>query len=99
MNAFAERVICFCASAVVALGCVSCVQGADFGIASWTIDDGGGRSASQRFVIHGSIGQADADPLQPSVSADGKYSAVGGFWTPPSDATISPHIFRNGFED
>jgi hypothetical protein len=69
---------------------------AAFEVASHTIDGGGGRSAGPTFVVTGSIGQPDAEPLQPSVSASGRFSATGGFWSVPK-ATM-PRIFHDGFE-
>lgn len=43
---------------------------------SWsTIDGGGGRSSGGRYVLTGTIGQADA-----AYSAGGNYELLGGFW-------------------
>ncbi|MCB1633400.1 MAG: hypothetical protein KDI37_16385 [Xanthomonadales bacterium] len=58
---------------------------------------GGGRSSGGVYTINGTIGQPDADPLQPS--SGGLFAITGGFWTrsgpavPPIDA-----LFANGFE-
>ena len=72
---------------------------AQINIESWTVDGGGGRSASARFVVQGTVGQADADPLQPSVSASGRYGVTGGFWAGTrSVGPLPPLVFRNGFE-
>ena len=68
-----------------------------FVLLSQTIDAGGGRSSGSTFVVTGTIGQHDAEPLQPSVG--GAFAVTGGFWTgvvappPPGDA-----IFSDGFE-
>lgn len=62
-----------------------------------TVDAGGARSSGGGFVVEGTVGQHDAEPLQPSVG--GAFAVTGGFWTgvvsapPPGDA-----IFSNGFE-
>ena len=39
---------------------------------------GGGSSSGGVYLIRGSIGQADAEPLQPSTG--GIYAITGGFW-------------------
>jgi hypothetical protein len=55
-----------------------------------TVDGGGGRSVSARYVMTGTIGQPDAEPLMQR----GRYRLGGGFWTAlPSDG-----IFLDGFE-
>lgn len=58
---------------------------------------GGGHASGGAFTIRGSIGQADADPLQPSTG--GVFAVVGGFWPgstprPPLDDAL----FADGFE-
>jgi hypothetical protein len=61
------------------------------------IAGGGGQSSGGAFAIQGTIGQADADPLQPSTG--GVFAISGGFWpgiepsVPQGDA-----VFANGFE-
>jgi hypothetical protein len=70
-------------------------EAAQFRIDTATIDGGGGRSAAAGFVVAGTIGQPDADPLQPA-SADA-FRLVGGFW-PQRAALVSDRIFANGFE-
>ena len=68
-----------------------------FALVRATIDAGGARSSGSTFVVNGTIGQHDAEPLQPSVG--GPFAVTGGFWTrvvaspPPGD-----EIFSNGFE-
>ena len=64
---------------------------------------GGGSSSGGVYLIRGSIGQADAEPLQPS--SGGAYAITGGYWyrQPASDPSASCNgdtdcLFRNGFE-
>lgn len=72
-------------------------SGGSFVLDPQTIDGGGGRSSGGTFVVNGTIGQPDADPLQPSIG--GTFAVTGGFWAgvvaspPPGDA-----IFSNGLE-
>lgn len=61
------------------------------------IAGGGGRSSGGVFAIQGTIGQPDADPLQPS--SGGVFAITGGFWPgiePP--APLGDPVFANGFE-
>ena len=70
---------------------------AEYKIDRWTVDGGGGRSESAQYVVTGTIGQADADALQPTTG--GSYALTGGFW--PASQNEPPSgddIFRNGFE-
>jgi hypothetical protein len=68
-----------------------------FGVSRYVIAGGGGQSSGGVFAIQGTIGQADADPLQPA--SGGALAVTGGFWpgiappAPPGDA-----VFANGFE-
>ena len=56
-----------------------------------TIDGGGARSSSARYVVSGTIGQPDAHGLIASPT----YRAAGGFWAVlPID-----RVFADGFED
>lgn len=58
------------------------------------IATGGGTSSGGDFTIDGTIGQADADPLQPSTGGD--FAITGGFWF-----TLAPapnELFADGFE-
>lgn len=58
---------------------------------------GGGHSSGGAFTIRGSIGQADADPLQPS--AGGRFTVVGGFWPGSTPRVpLADAIFADGFE-
>lgn len=58
------------------------------------IASGGGTSTGGVFVISGTIGQADVDPLQPSTGGD--FAITGGFW--PTLAPTTDLMFSNGFE-
>jgi len=72
-------------------------KGTGFAITRHVIAGGGGTSSSGVFVIRGTIGQADADPLQPATG--GVFAISGGFW--PGVAPAAPAsdvIFANGFE-
>lgn len=94
MNGLRRRwVIAACAFALAAPGMA---MGAE--ITRWSIDAGGGSSSSARFAVKGTLGQADADPLQPSVGSNGRFAVTGGFWASVSGIQ-TPVIFRNGFED
>lgn len=61
---------------------------------------GGGSASGGEFRLHGSLGQAEADALQPSVG--GEFALLGGFWAglhlqpvaPPGEA-----VFADGFEN
>lgn len=56
---------------------------------------GGGRASGGPFVVDGSIGQADAEPLHPATG--GAFSLVSGFWAGPRSPRL-PTLFRDGFE-
>lgn len=70
--------------------------GGAFALSRWTIDGGGGRSAGGSFAIHGTIGQPDADPLQPS--AGGAFTVIGGLWPGLARAPTGDAVFADGFE-
>lgn len=55
---------------------------------------GGGYSSGGAFSVNGTIGQADADPLQPSTG--GTYTIAGGFWF--TSAPSPDGLFIDGFE-
>ncbi|HRQ65797.1 MAG TPA: hypothetical protein PKZ76_13200 [Xanthomonadaceae bacterium] len=69
----------------------------DLDVPRHVIAAGGGRSSGGAFSIRGTIGQADADPLQPS--SGGAFAITGGFWggIEPS-AALPDGIFADGFE-
>lgn len=71
--------------------------GGGLDVTTYTVDGGGGRSAGASYVITGSVGQPDAEPLQSSTG--GGYSVVGGF-VPAARATPPgvDALFANGFE-
>lgn len=69
-------------------------EGNDPSVDRSVIAGGGGSSSGGSFAIHGTIGQSDADSLQPS--SDGNFGVTGGFWASPS--TRSDSIFKSGFE-
>ena len=72
-------------------------DGANYAVDTWTVDCGGGTSSGGTFEIRGTIGQPDADPLQPSTG--GVYELTGGFWPGLAPATPQPDaLFANGFE-
>jgi hypothetical protein len=58
-----------------------------------TVDGGGARSTGGSYVLTGTIGQADADPLQPSEG--GVYQLDGGWW---GGAGPIDGLFRDSFE-
>lgn len=60
---------------------------------------GGGSASGGEFRLQGSVGQAEADALQPSVG--GEFSLLGGFWAglrAQPAAPPGPLIFVDGFE-
>jgi hypothetical protein len=72
-------------------------KGAGFAAPRHVIAGGGGTSSSGVFAITGTMGQADADPLQPSTG--GVFAITGGFWPgtiPP--APVGDTVFVDGFE-
>ena len=58
-----------------------------------TVDGGGDRSSGGAYVLTGTVGQADADPLQPSEG--GVYQLDGGWW---GGAGPVDELFRDSFE-
>jgi hypothetical protein len=67
-------------------------SGAAYAIDHHTIDNGGGTAIGGMFSIRGTIGQPDADPLQPSTG--GTFELTGGFWF----VTSIDALFADGFE-
>lgn len=88
------------ASATAAVGFAAGTANAegvpDLGVPSHAIANGGGSSSGGAFAISGTIGQVDADPLQPA--SGGVFAITGGFW-PTGVAPPSDPIFANGFEN
>ena len=68
--------------------------GGDYVITRDTIDGGGGMSSGGDFVLTGTIGQPDAQPL---AAAGGAFQLVGGFWA--GLGALVDLIFRDGFEE
>lgn len=73
------------------------VQGDPLALPRHVIATGGGRSAGGAWVIRGTVGQADAEPLQPSTDGSGFYAITGGFW-PALPAPQSDWLFADEFE-
>jgi hypothetical protein len=56
----------------------SAASGASYDLSWWTVDGGGGHSATRDgsgYTLGGTAGQPDADVL-----TDGSYTLAGGFW-------------------
>ncbi len=92
----ANRRALISAAALLLTGAASAAPtGSDLRIDWSTIDAGGGTASGGSFAVSGTIGQIDADPLQPA--SGGNFVLAGGFWVvdaaPSSDA-----LFRSGFE-
>lgn len=68
-------------SSAVALGLVGGGGQDELELAWQTVDNGGGVSAGESMLLHGSIGQADAGVL-----SGGTFLVRGGFWPGPADA-------------
>lgn len=72
-------------------------RGSPYAIDRYTLDGGGGSSTGANYEFSGTIGQPDADPLQPS--SGGAYEVTGGFWPGLAPAEPRPDaLFANGFE-
>lgn len=65
-----------------------------YSVDRYTIDGGGGTSAGGDFSLSGTIGQPDAEPLQPSIG--GAFAVSGGYW--PGAPVQALPIFADGFE-
>lgn len=72
-------------------------QGTGLAVARHVIAGGGDTSSGGVFAVSGTIGQPDADPLQPSTG--GVFAITGGFWpgVRPAASATDP-VFANGFE-
>ncbi|MCG8406246.1 MAG: hypothetical protein MI923_13700 [Phycisphaerales bacterium] len=66
---------------------------AQFEIARFTIDSGGGTSSGGGFDLSGTIGQADAGTM-----SDGTLILNGGFWT-PAECTCLSDVNSDGLID
>lgn len=69
-------------------------SGAPFEIRKYTIDSGGGISASGPVAVQGTLGQPDANA---TVSA-GAYRIRGGFWAAPAEPLPDDILLRDSFE-
>lgn len=56
-----------------------------FSLAWWTVDSGGGTSASGSYVITGTLGQPEAE----RVLSGGPFALQGGFW-PTGEIRLVP---------
>lgn len=65
-------------------------------IERFSVDAGGGLASGGAYTINGTIGQADADPLQPSTG--GVFGVAGGFWTALDGQSATDALFGDGFE-
>lgn len=70
--------------------------GEAYAVTRWTLDSGGGTASGGTFVIEGTIGQPDADPLQPS--SGGSYGVTGGYWPGLQPGATPDDVFDDGFE-
>lgn len=68
----------------------------DYAVKWSTVDGGGGRSQSAPYVVRGTAGQPDAEPLQPA-SGDA-FALVSGYWGIPATPAVDA-LFADGFED
>lgn len=69
----------------------------DRAITNWSVDGGAGQSSGGAFELRGVIGQADADPLQPS--SGGAFGLTGGvLGSLPPSGPLDEAIFVDGFE-
>ena len=94
------RLLCALALATAALAHGEELQPAQVEVPAYavdwsTADGGGGRSVAgdNSYALTGTIGQTDADPLQPSTG--GAYRVDGGFW---GGSSPSDDLFRDSFE-
>lgn len=93
---FAASKLAF-AAALAVLAASSASAGNTLSVDWSTIDAGGGTSTGGNYSVSGTIGQVDADPLQPS--SGGNFALTGGFWVVANATTpASDLIFKDGFE-
>ncbi len=72
-------------------------SGGSYSIDHYSIDNGSASMSAESFVVVGSVGQPDAEPLQPAGA--GNFQLVGGFWAGVSQATAPADLlFYSGFE-
>ncbi len=68
---------------------------AQFSIAWYTVDGGGGRSTAANFELVGTIGQPDAG----ATMSFGEFSLRGGFWSLSADPFILGDVNGDGQVD
>ena len=72
-------------------------KGSSYAVPRHVIAGGGGIASGGSFALQGTLGLADADPLQPS--SGGAFAISGGYWAghvaPPAP---TDSVFANGFE-
>lgn len=98
----AWHVVSFAPLAAVLLLAASQVvaqQGEPYVIKHYTIDGGGGWSTGGEFTIEGTIGQPDAEAVQPS--GGGVFAITGGFWSGVTESSgeLPDRMFSDGFEN
>ena len=74
-----SRIALTLALALLLLGVTSAITAAQAGgyrIEWWTLDNGGGESAADRYSLAGTIGQPDAG----AALQGGVYRLTGGYW-------------------
>jgi len=77
----------------------SVARGGPLEVPRHVIANGGGRSSGNIWVVRGTIGQADADPGQPSTDGKDFYAITGGFWPGvPATRPRSDDLFDDRFE-
>lgn len=67
----------------------------DYAVGWSTVDGGGGASQAEPYAVNGTLGQPEAEPLQPA--SGGTYELVGGYWVVPSTPVVDA-LFADGFE-
>jgi hypothetical protein len=94
--------LCALLTAAVPVACGAAALGLHAAAGALVLDrqsiaGGGGWSSGGAFAVSGTLGQADAEPLQPS--AGGPFTVRGGFWaSPPAAAPAGGEVFADGFE-
>ncbi len=67
----------------------------NYAVTWFSVDAGSGTAAGGSYAVQGTLGQADADPLQPANAAS--YELVSGFWAVPPTVPVDA-LFADGFE-
>jgi hypothetical protein len=61
---------------------------ADYAIAWYTVDGGGGTSTGGNYTLDGTIGQADAGSL-----SGGRYTLSGGYWIAAASVQLDHFVY------